>query len=97
MTLWKEKRRIFITCARGTVGILEGEIRALRFPDLAMLETAVETEGTLADTVRLNLSLRTAQRILYLLDAFPAVQAQDLYRRLVKLPWETNIAPDGYL
>jgi len=97
MTLWKEKRRIFITCARGTVGILEGEIRALRFPDLAMLETAVETEGTLADTVRLNLSLRTAQRILYLLDAFPAVQAQDLYRRLVKLPWETIIAPDGYL
>ncbi len=97
MTLWNEKRRILITCARGTPGILSGELQALRFPVLSMLETALETEGTLADTVRLNLSLRTAQRILYLLDAFPAGQAQDLYRRLVTLPWERFIAADGYL
>lgn len=97
MTLWNEKRRILITCARGTPGILSGELQALRFPVLSMLETALETEGTLADTVRLNHSLRTAQRILYLLDAFPAGQAQDLYRRLVTLPWERFIAADGYL
>ncbi len=97
MTLWKEKRRIFITCARGTPGILAEEILALRFPVLSRRETSVETEGTLADTIRLNLSLRTAQRILYLVDAFPAGQAQDLYRRLVTLPWETIIAADGYL
>jgi len=97
MTLWNEKRRILITCARGAPGVLSGELQALRFPVLSMLETALETEGTLADTVRLNLTLRTAQRILYLLDAFPSGQAQDLYRRLVKLPWEAIIAADGYL
>jgi len=97
MTLWNEKRRILITCARGTPGILSDELQALRFPVRAMQETALETEGSLADTVRLNLSLRTAQRILYLLDAFPAGQAQDLYRRLVTLPWERFIAADGYL
>ncbi|NPV05850.1 MAG: class I SAM-dependent RNA methyltransferase [Syntrophaceae bacterium] len=97
MTLWKEKRRILVTCARGTPGILAGEIQSLHMPALAVLETAVETEGTLGDTVRLNLSLRTAQRILYLLDAFAAGQAQDLYRRLVKLPWEAILAADGYL
>ncbi len=97
MNLWNEKRRIFITCARGTPGILAEEIKALRFPVHASLETAVETEGSLADTLRLNLSLRTAQRILYLFDAFPAGQAQDLYRRLVTLPWEKIIAADGYL
>ncbi len=97
MNPWREKRKIFITCARGTPGILAGEIQALRFPVLSSLETAVETEGTLADTIRLNLSLRTAQRVLYLLNAFPAGQAQDLYRRLVNLPWEKIIASDGYL
>ena len=97
MTLWTEKRRILITCARGTAGFLAGEIQALQRPVLAVLETAVETEGTLADTVGLNLSLRTAQRILYLFDAFAAGQAQDLYRRLVRLPWETILAADGYL
>lgn len=97
MTLWNEKRRILITCARGTPGILSDELQALRFPVRAMQETALETEGSLADTVRLNLSLRTAQRILYLLDGFPAGQAQDLYRRLVSLPWERFIAADGYL
>lgn len=97
MSLWNEKRRILITCARGTPGILAGEIQAQRFPVRSTLETAVETEGTLADTLRLNLSLRTAQRVLYLFDAFPAVQAEDLYRRLVMLPWEKVIAADGFL
>jgi 23S rRNA G2445 N2-methylase RlmL len=97
VSLWNEKRRILITCARGTPGILAGEIQAQRFPVRSTLETAVETEGTLADTLRLNLSLRTAQRVLYLFDAFPAGQAQDLYRRLVTLPWEKVIAADGFL
>ncbi len=97
MSLWTEKRRILITCARGTPAILAGELQSLRFPVRSSLETAVETGGTLADTLRLNLSLRTAQRILCLFDAFPAGQAQDLYRRLVKLPWEEVIAADGYL
>jgi 23S rRNA G2445 N2-methylase RlmL len=97
VSLWNERRRILVTCARGTPGILAGEIQALRFPVRSSLETAVETEGTLADTLRLNLSLRTAQRVLYLFDAFPAGQAQDLYRRLVTLPWEKVIAADGFL
>jgi 23S rRNA G2445 N2-methylase RlmL len=97
VSLWNEKRRILITCARGTPGILAGEIQAQRLPVRSTLETAVETEGTLADTLRLNLSLRTAQRVLYLFDAFPAVQAEDLYRRLVMLPWEKVIAADGFL
>jgi len=97
VSLWNEKRRILVTCARGTSGILAGEIQALRFPVRSSLETAVETEGTLADTLCLNLSLRTAQRVLYLFDAFPAGQAQDLYRRLVTLPWEEVIAADGFL
>ena len=97
MSLWNEKRRILITCARGTPGILAGEIQAQRLPVRSSLETAVETEGTLADTLRLNLSLRTAQRVLYLFDAFPAGKAQDLYQRLVMLPWEKVIAADGFL
>ena len=97
MSLWNEKRRILITCARGTPGILAGEIQAQRFPVRSTLETAVETEGTLADTLRLNLSLRTAQRVLYPFDAFPAGKAQDLHQRLVTLPWEKVIAADGFL
>ncbi len=97
MSLWNEKRKIRIACARGVSDILADELRGLRFPVLSTLETAVETEGTLTDTLRLNLSLRTAQRILYLFDAFPAAQAQDLYRHLVKLPWEKIIAADGFL
>ena len=97
VSVWNERSRILITCARGTPGILAGEIGELHFPVLSMLETAVETEGTLADTLRMNLSLRTAQRVLYLFDAFPAGQVQDLYRRLVTLPWEKIIAADGFL
>jgi len=97
MSLWSEKRSILITCARGVVSVLAGEIRALSFPVLSEGEAIVETEGKLSDTILLNLSIRTGQRVLYFLKAFPAGNAQDLYRAVSDTAWEELIRKDGYL
>ncbi|MBR1836492.1 MAG: class I SAM-dependent RNA methyltransferase [Kiritimatiellae bacterium] len=59
-------------------------------------DTSVETEGTLADCVRLNMRLRTAHRVLYALDVFRARRADDVYDELVAVPWERYLDPDGY-
>ncbi len=60
MNPWIESHPILVTCPKGIVPWLAGEIRALGYPVLDEGEAAVETEGSLADTMRLNLHLRTA-------------------------------------
>jgi 23S rRNA G2445 N2-methylase RlmL len=69
----------------------------LGFPVLAELETGVETAGTATDAMRLNLLLRTANRVLYEVGSFRAQTAEHLYRHIFRLPWEAFIPPAGYL
>lgn len=95
MSPWTEKRRILITCPKGIPPWLAGEVRALGFPVLAEGEAAVETEGTLADTMPLNLHLRTGHRVLYLVAAFPAENPEGLYRGLKDIPWEEILHERG--
>jgi 23S rRNA G2445 N2-methylase RlmL len=95
MSRWMEKSRILITCPKGIPPWLDAEVRALGFPVLAEGEAAVETEGTLADTMPLNLHLRTGHRVLYLVAAFPAENPEGLYRGLRDIPWEEILFERG--
>lgn len=92
-----QKSRILVTCPKAIPPILANEIRALGFPVLAENEAAVETEGTLADTMRLNLWLRTGHRVLYLLKDFRSRTPEELYSNLARLPWEDYLDAKTYL
>jgi len=92
-----EKNRILITCPKGIPPFLAQELALLGFPVLAEQTAGVETEGTLDDTLRLNLFLRTGHRVLLLLDAFAARNADELSLRLQTIPWEDSIDENGYL
>lgn len=92
-----QKSRILVTCPKAIPPILANEIRALGFPVLAEKEAAVETEGTLADTMRLNLWLRTGHRVLFLLKNFRSRTPEELYANLVRLPWEDYLDAETYL
>jgi 23S rRNA G2445 N2-methylase RlmL len=95
MNPWKDKQKIIVTCPKGIVPWLAGEVRALGFPVLAEGEAAVETEGTLADTMRLNLHIRTGHRVLFHLSAFEAENPDALYAGLRKIPWEELLHANG--
>jgi len=97
LRIWEDRFVIVVTCARGAASILAGEITALGLPVTAAAETAVETEGTLDDAMRLNLALRSAQRVLCLLASREAPDPQGLYLALKTIPWEEVLEPDGYL
>jgi putative N6-adenine-specific DNA methylase len=56
----------------------------------------VETEGSLEDAMRLNLLIRTGQRVLFLLELFSAKTPEELYKRLSRISWEDFIPEDGY-
>jgi putative N6-adenine-specific DNA methylase len=94
---FQKKSRLLITCAPGLAEWLRAEIEALGYKVLVARKTGVEIEGTLADSMRLNLWLRTAFAVLYLLEEFPCRDAEALYRAAVKLPWENIIPEDEYI
>ena len=96
MSLWTRKSRIVITCAKGVPPFLKQEILSLGFPVLSAGKAEVETEGTLEDTLKLNLLIRTGQRVLYLLESFSARTPDDLYKRISRIGWEDYIPEDSY-
>lgn len=92
-----KKSRILVTCAKGITPFLEKEIEDLGFPVLSETAAGIGTEGTLEDTLRLNLMLRTGHRVLYLLREFAASDGDALYRETAKIEWEQYIDENEYI
>jgi len=90
------KSRILITCAKGITPFLREELLQLGFPVLAETVAGIATGGTIEDTFRLNLFLRTGHRVLLLLKEFTAPDADALYQEMSKIAWENYIREDGY-
>ncbi|HOA74561.1 MAG TPA: class I SAM-dependent RNA methyltransferase [Phycisphaerae bacterium] len=89
--------KIRISCPRGLSAYLEREVGELGFPIEAADATGVEIAGTLTDCMRLNLFLRSATALLYLVDEFTCSTPDEMYGRLVSLPWEELISPEEYV
>lgn len=70
---------------------------ALGFPVKHERIAGIETNGSLNDCMLLNLSLRTAHRVHFLLKSFEASNADELYNHLVQIPWEDYIHKFGYV
>jgi 23S rRNA G2445 N2-methylase RlmL len=97
MSIWEQKSRILVTCPRYVSPLTTEELAKLGFPAVDESETTVATAGTLSDVMTLNLHLRTAQRVLFLIDEFAAGNAGELYGRMVGFPWERLIHEDDYI
>jgi putative N6-adenine-specific DNA methylase len=91
------KTRIVITCAKGVPPFLKEEISSLGLPFRSESIAGVETEGTMEEAMRLNLFLRTGQRVLFLLREIKARNADELYAGISRMEWEDYISPEEYL
>jgi len=97
MSIFKLKSTIRINCARRSNIYLKKEVEELGYKIDAEGDASVEITGTLADCMKLNLYLRTAYRVLFLIDTFEAENPDLLYDHLVSIPWEEYIEPTGYI
>lgn len=91
------KNSILITTPKGLSSFLAEEVKALGMPVLWAGLTGVETEGSFNDTLKLNLWLRTAHHVLYLVKYFNCKNPDDLYKNVSAIPWETMISVDSYI
>jgi putative N6-adenine-specific DNA methylase len=73
---------------------LQGELRALGYAPRELSPTSVGVEGDLTDAMRLNLWLRTANRVLFEVAGFAVDSPDDLYAAVHDLPWEDWLRSD---
>ena len=78
------------TAAFGLEGIVSNELKRLGYSAKAEQGCARFT-GELADGFRANLCLRTADRVLLLLDEKPVLSFEDLFQFVSSLPWENYL------
>jgi 23S rRNA G2445 N2-methylase RlmL len=95
MSLWEKKSKILVTCPKGVSPYLKEEIEALGFPIVAQWDTVIQTQGTLRDTMILNLHLRTAQRVLYQMQTFIVNTPKILYKKINSIEWENLLHSSG--
>jgi putative N6-adenine-specific DNA methylase len=88
MSLYTTKGYITITCNKRLTPYLEQEVKDLGFELEDTFVTGVHLIGTMNDCIKLNLNLRCASQVLYSLGQFDAVNADDIYKNVVRYPWE---------
>jgi len=96
MSVFQTESKIIITCNKRLSPYLQQEVEDLGFTPTRVFQTGVELQGTVTETIALNLNLRCASQILYSLKSFTANNPQELYEELVKIEWETLIDFSGY-
>lgn len=79
----------------GLEGVCADEVRRLELPRVRAENGRVLCTGTERDLPRLNLNLRTGERVLLLLGRFPARDFDALFEGTRGLPWEQFIPRDG--
>lgn len=71
--------------------VLSGELKRLGFEDISVTDGRVEFTADAEGIARANLNLRTAERVLIVLDSFRAVTFQQLIDGAEKVPFEEYI------
>ena len=79
----------------GLEGLCADEMRRLGLPQVQAENGRVLCSGTWADLPRLNLNLRTGERVLIVLGTFPAGDFEALFQGTRALPWERFIPKGG--
>ena len=90
-SMTKQQYKLCAPCLFGLESVLSGEVKRLGFTDIAVTDGRVEFSSDAEGIARANLYLRTAERVLIVLDSFRAVTFQQLIDGAEKIPFEEYI------
>lgn len=83
----KKPLKIIATAAMGLEAIVADEVKALGYKNVTVENGRVWIKGDLIDICRLNLWLRTADRIKLEIASFKATSFEELFEQTKVLPW----------
>ena len=88
--------KILIPAATGIEAVVKRQLNSLGYPDTRAINGRVEVEGcTWHDVARLNMFLRSGERVLILLAKFPANDFDELYDGIAAIHWGDIVSRDG--
>ena len=90
-----EKLTFVIPTLLGVEGLTANELRRMNMEGVRVENGRVFCQGGPQDIARLNLQLRTGERVLILLGTFPAQTFEYLFQGTRALPWDNFIPKDG--
>jgi len=93
----EQKSTILITCSQGLAEYLRHEVETLGYEAGVAHSTGLELEGDQYDAMLLNLHLRTATNVLFLLKHFECTAPDELYENIEALPWQDMVSPNEYI
>ncbi len=94
---FSQQSTVLVSCPLGAAPFLAEELKSLGFPILRTLPAAVETRSDLHGCMRLNLFLRTANRVMWQVLQCYAETPDQLYNKLRTYPWENLVKSNGYV
>lgn len=87
--IYGDNIKIYITCAAGLEKALKSELKRLGYGEPPAENGAFTLSGSFSDAVRLNVNLRTADRVYILLKEFSALSFDDLFDGVYSVPFES--------
>ena len=90
-----EQLKLGVPTLFGLEGLAADELRRLGLDDVRAENGRVFCTGTPADVARVNLNLRTGERVLLVLGTFPVGDFDALFEGTKALPWEELIPREG--
>lgn len=90
-----EKLTFVVPTLLGVEGLTADELRRMGMAETRAENGRVLCQGEAKDIPRLNLRLRTGERVLILIGSFPARSFEELFQGVQALPWERWIPQGG--
>ncbi len=92
-----DKSKIVLPCPPFIAPVLRKEVEDLGYSVSHEGPLEVSLMGTMADCMKLNLHLRSANKVLFQLKSFRATSPDQLYQQLYQIRWENYLYENGYL
>jgi len=90
-----DKLNITLTCASGVEKVLKSELKRLGYQDAPVINGALNLQGTAEDVARLNVFLRTADRVYINVARFAVDDFDVLFEGVKSVRWEDFLPEDA--
>lgn len=89
--------KLLIPAAAGVEAAVKRQLVKLGYGDCPALNGRISLEGDWRDVARLNVFLRSGERVLLLLAQFPARTFDELYEGVADIPWEEYLTRHAHI
>jgi len=90
-----DELRLYATSTFGLELTVKNQLKDMGYEITSSSDGKVEINGTFKDIARLNLWLRSADRVFIKMGEFKALTFEELFEKTKEIPWENLITKDG--